>query len=110
MTINYSSIASELICMSDELFEIRLTELCTDLLTEDNQRVRFIKYDPRLPDIRSTLIRSWRVLTEDREMKKVFPALVRSSTPLYIGVWTLTISNIGFSEQIGNYRYYCYIR
>ena len=106
MTINYSSIASELICMSDELFEIRLTELCTDMLTEDNQRVRFIKYDPRLPDIRSTLIRSWRVFTEDREMKKVFPSLVRSSTPLlrysYIGVWRKTISNIGFSEQIGN--------
>ena len=42
---------------------------------EVNQRVRFIiKYDPRLPDIRSTLTRSWRVMTEDREMKKVFPA------------------------------------
>ena len=41
---------------------------------ETNQRVRFIvKYDPRLPDIRSTLLRSWKVMTEDKEMKRVFP-------------------------------------
>ena len=83
--------------------ETRLTELCIDLVSrgyrsildsfgrvrkvswaeaimrvhrdrETYQKVRFIfKYDPRLPDIRSTILRSWKVITEDKEMKRVFP-------------------------------------
>ena len=31
-----------------------------------------VKYDPRLPDIRSILKGAWSVMTEDREMKEIF--------------------------------------
>lgn len=40
---------------------------------EVSDRVRFVvKYDPRLPDIRSILKGAWSVMTEDREMKEIF--------------------------------------
>ena len=41
---------------------------------EVSNRARFIvKYDPRLPNVREILQRSWRVMVEDPTMKKCFP-------------------------------------
>lgn len=42
---------------------------------EEQDRVRFVvRFDPRLPNFRDLLHRAWKILTEDAEMKKVFPA------------------------------------
>ena len=42
---------------------------------EVSDRVRFvIKFDPRLPEIRTILKGAWSVMTEDKEMKKIFKA------------------------------------
>ena len=102
------SIADRLrrICWSDESFELRLTEMCSELMARGNKqrsvldsfdkvrkipraeaikkvtrdrefsdRARFvIKFDPRLPDIRSILKGAWSVMTEDKEMKRIVKA------------------------------------
>ena len=45
-------------------------------------RVRFvIKFDPRLPNIRTTLKRAWTALVEDRDMKKVYGLLQEGPKP-----------------------------
>ena len=42
---------------------------------KEENRTRFVvKFDPRLPNIREILHGAWRVLTENQDMKDIFPA------------------------------------